>query len=80
MSNQPNENLSSAQEDALAVYRRLTDKLGEPPSVRQFAEALGKSHNAAHYMIGQLRKKGYLSMKPVTIIRPALTAKGRRAK
>lgn len=75
-----NRNLTTTQEHALGVYRRLTEKLGEPPSVRAFAEALGRTHNSAHRMIGQLREKGYLSMKPVTIIRPRLTAKGRAAK
>lgn len=80
MSNAPNDNLSSTQQEALAVYRRLTEKKGEPPTVREFASALGKSHQAAHYMIQKLREKGYLSMRPVTIIRPTLTAKGRQAK
>lgn len=80
MPNVPNQNLSSAQQEALTIYRKLTDTLGEPPSVREFAKALGKTHNAAHYMIQRLREKGYLSMKPVTVIRPRLTAKGRAAK
>lgn len=75
-----NTNLTSTQEHALGVYRRLTEKKGEPPTVRELAEALGKSRNAAHFMIQQLREKGYLTMKPVTIIRPKLTAKGRAAK
>ncbi len=76
----PNDNLTTTQEEALGVYRRLTDKAaGEPPTVRAFAAALGKGHNAAHQMIQKLREKGYLTMKPTTIIRPKLTAKGRRA-
>jgi SOS-response transcriptional repressor LexA len=75
----PTADLTKPQELALAVYRRLTEKLGAPPSVRQFAAALGKSHNAAHAMIGKLREKGYLSMKPITLVRPTLTAKARRA-
>ena len=79
--NTQNRNLSPTQEHALTLYRRLTDKNdGNPPSVREFAAALGKSHNAAHYLIGKLREKGFLSMKPITIIRPNLTAKGRAAK
>lgn len=75
----PNQNLTSTQEHALGVYRRFTEKHGEPPSVRAFAEALGKSKTAAHALIEQLRAKGYLSMKPVTTIRPRLTAKARKA-
>jgi Mn-dependent DtxR family transcriptional regulator len=75
-----NTRLTSTQEEALAAYRRLTDENeGEPPTVRELASALGKSHNAAFALIGQLRKKGYLTMKPVTIVRPKLTAKARRA-
>jgi SOS-response transcriptional repressor LexA len=75
-----NENLTTTQQQALDVYRRLTDKQkGEPPTVRQLADALGKGHTAAHALIQQLRKKGYLSMKPVTVIRPKLTAKGKKA-
>lgn len=80
MPNVPNRALSSAQERALDIYRRLTERNGSPPSVREFAEALGQSHNAAHYMIGRLREKGFLSMKPITITRPALTAKGSKAR
>ncbi len=76
-----NLNLTSPQEEALAAYRRLTEKHGgEPPTVRMLAEAIGKSPNAAHQLIQRLREKGYLSMKPVTIIRPTLTAKARRLK
>jgi repressor LexA len=74
-----NENLTSTQEQALVAYRKLSEKKGEPPTVRELALALGKSHTAAHALIGQLRNKGYLSMKPVTIIRPTLTKKGRTA-
>lgn len=74
-----NENLTTIQEEALVAYRRLTEKHGEPPAVRTLAAALGKSPNAAMQLINQLRKKGYLTMKPTTIIRPKLTAKARRA-
>jgi SOS-response transcriptional repressor LexA len=80
MPNAPNHNLTSTQEAALAIYRRMSDRNGEPPSVREFASALGKSHNTAHHLIVALRSKGYLTMKPTTIIRPKLTAKGRKAK
>jgi Mn-dependent DtxR family transcriptional regulator len=73
------ERLTPPQEDALSAYRRLTTKKGEPPTVRELAKALGKSPTAAAHLIQKLREKGYLSMKPVTIIRPTLTAKGRRA-
>lgn len=76
-----NTNLTSAQQNALAVYKKLcANNGGESPTVRQFAAALGKTHTTAHQYIQQFRAKGYLSMKPVTIIRPKLTAKGRAAK
>jgi Mn-dependent DtxR family transcriptional regulator len=76
----PNRNLTTTQERALTHYRRLTEQAGEPPTVRALGEALGVKHTAAHRLIQALREKGYLSMKPVTITRPTLTAKGRRAK
>jgi len=78
--NEPNRNLTTTQERALDAYRRLTERDGEPPTVRQLGDALGVGHNGAHRLIQILREKGYLSMKPVTIIRPTLTAKGRKAK
>jgi len=75
-----NDNLSSAQQEALEAYRRLTDKNGgEPPTVRQLAETIGKSPNAAFALMQKLREKGYLTMKPVTTIRPRLTAKAKKA-
>lgn len=77
---EPNKNLTTTQERALSAYRRLTEQGGEPPTVRELGAALGVGHNAAHRLITVLREKGYLSMKPVTIIRPTLTAKGRQAK
>jgi len=77
----PNMNLTSAQQHALDIYRKLCEKNGgESPTVREFAEALGKSHSSAHQFIRQFQAKGHLSMKPVTIIRPRLTAKGRASK
>lgn len=80
MPNRENELLTSTQHRALDAYRRLSDEKGEPPTVREFAHALGVTHQGAHYLITKLREKGYLSMKPVTIVRPKLTAKARRAK
>jgi Mn-dependent DtxR family transcriptional regulator len=75
-----NRNLTSTQEAALAAYGKLSEQKGEPPTVRELAAVLGKSHQAAWQLIQQLRTKGYLSMKPVTIIRPTLTKKGRAAR
>jgi Mn-dependent DtxR family transcriptional regulator len=77
----PNKNLTSTQERALSHYRRLTERGGgEPPTVRALGAALGVSANAAYQLMQRLREKGYLSMRPVTITRPTLTAKGRNAK
>lgn len=80
MPREKNANLTTTQARALDAYRRLTERSGEPPTVRALAAELGVSHAGAHYLIGQLREKGYLSMKPVTIVRPKLTAKARGAK
>lgn len=71
--------LTTPQKEALDAYRKHCDKHdGAPPTVRELAFYLGKSSNAAHYLIQKLREKGYLTMKPVTIIRPKLTAKARK--
>jgi SOS-response transcriptional repressor LexA len=76
-----NTELTPAQKQALDAYRRHCDEhAGAPPTVRWLADALGKSPNAAQQLIERLREKGYLSMKPVTIIRSKLTAKGRAAR
>lgn len=74
-----NRNLTTTQEEALRAYRELCEKNGTPPTLRELAEVLGKSRNACHALVNHLREKGFLSMKPVTIIRPKLTAKGRCA-
>lgn len=75
-----NRELTTAQKEALVAYRRHCDKHdGAPPTVRELAALLRKSPNAAQNLIQKLREKGYLSMRPVTIIRSTVTAKGRRA-
>lgn len=79
MPNKPVEGLTDPQRDALRVYLKYIDTHGEPPSVRQFAAELGTEHpNAAHYYITVLRDKGYLADRPITIIRPTLSRKGKR--
>ena len=75
-----NRELTTAQKQALDAYRRHCDKNQQsPPTVRELAGYLGKSPNAAFALIGKLREKGYLTMKPVTTIRPRLTAKAKKA-
>lgn len=74
----PAEGLTEAQRNALRVYEKYIDKHGEPPTVRALAAELGVTANAAHYFINQLRDKGYLATRPITMIRPALTRKGKR--
>lgn len=74
----PNTNLTSTQQHALDVYRRLTAESGQPPSVRELAAALGTSHTSAHALVGKLRDKGYLGMKPVTVTRLMPTTKGQK--
>jgi SOS-response transcriptional repressor LexA len=74
----PAEGLTEAQRNALRVYEKYIEKHGEPPTVRAFAAELGVGHNAAHYFIVQLRDKGYLGARPITMIRPSLTRKGKR--
>lgn len=73
-----NRNLTSTQEQGLKIYRKLTEQKGSPPTIREFAEALDRSSNAAAFLINKLREKGYLTMKPITLVRPTLTAKGKR--
>lgn len=75
---QPAKGLTAGEENALGVYQRYIAAWGEPPSVRQFAAELGVHPNAAHYYITRLRDKGHLSARPVTLIRPTLTRKGKR--
>lgn len=75
-----NTELTTTNRAAWMAFKKLTDRLGTEPSVRQLAAALGVSHQAAHYQIGQLREKGYLGERRITARRLMLTAKGRQAK
>ena len=70
--------LTPTQERGLGVYKRLTEKKGTAPTTRELAEALGVSQHAAWYLTQQLRSKGYLVDKPVTVMRLKLSAKGKR--
>lgn len=75
-----NRELTTAQKQALDAYRRHCDRNEQnPPTVRQLADYLKKSPNAAFALMQKLREKGYLTMKPVTTIRPRLTAKAKKA-
>lgn len=74
----PVEGLTEAQRNALRVYEGYIGRHGEPPTVRAFAEELKVVSSAAHYFIVQLREKGYLASRPITMIRPSLTRKGKR--
>jgi SOS-response transcriptional repressor LexA len=72
--------LTLRQEEALRVYRRMTEKNdGITPTVREFAEKLGGSRTAAHQLLMHLREKGYLKMPPITQTRIRFTAKGKKA-
>jgi hypothetical protein len=50
---------SPEQRHTLTVLAYLTLHMGEPPTLRQLAEALGCSRPAAHYRLYYLEKKGY---------------------
>lgn len=76
MVNKPNRHLTSTQEHALDLYRKFEKKHGDPPSTRQLAELLECEVSNAHRLIGILRDKGHLSMRPVTITRLKVTRKG----
>jgi Mn-dependent DtxR family transcriptional regulator len=78
MPSKPIEGLTEAQRNALRVYEKYIEKHGEPPTVRKLAAELKVNPNAAHYFINQLRDKGYLAARPITMIRPMLTRKGKR--
>lgn len=75
-----NRELTTTNQEAWQAIQKFNDKHGVLPSVRQLAEVLGVSHNAAHYQMGQLRDKGYLGERRVTETRLMLTAKGRKPK
>lgn len=71
--------LTETQERGLRVYKRLTEKKGSPPTTRELGAELGVSQHSAWYLTQQLRSKGYLAERPVTVMRLKLSAKGRRA-
>lgn len=78
MPRKPNRELTTSEREALNQYEKYIEKHGEPPSVRQLGALLDITHGPAHYLITKLREKGYLSARPVTLIRPTLTKKAKR--
>jgi SOS-response transcriptional repressor LexA len=72
----PNENreLTTRQKDALKVYAKFVEQHGRPPSVREYGEALGVSHRAAHFQLQKLKEKGR-----ITMVRMKVSAKGLKA-
>jgi DNA-binding transcriptional regulator YhcF (GntR family) len=73
-----NEELTTAQKNVLAAYRKWIDRYGDAPSLRQLAGELGVNLNAARYQLIKLESRGYLLKRPATG-RFALSAKGKRA-
>lgn len=80
MTRRPNNELTTNERRVLAAYQRLTARLGEPPSLNQLATELKDiTRTGVAYVRDRLVEKGALSGGSITIIRPKLTAKGRRA-
>jgi SOS-response transcriptional repressor LexA len=74
-----NTELTSDEKALLRAYRRHADKHGAPPSVRELATTLDVAPSVAHYRLGRVIAKGFIIARPITLIRPTLSAKGRRA-
>lgn len=72
------EDLTAVLVDTLETYKRLTEKNGVQPSVRELAKELGISHGGANLRLRTLRERGYLSMPPITQTRLRVTAKGKK--
>jgi DNA-binding transcriptional regulator YhcF (GntR family) len=72
-----NAELTTAQKNVLAAYRKWIDRYGAAPSLRQLAAALGVNLNAARYQLLKLEGKGYLLKRPATG-RFAISAKGKK--
>lgn len=80
MGRKPNVALTTSRQDVLDAYKRHIKKHGEAPSLQQLADALDQSRTNVHYHLGKLRELGYIEgVAKITIIRPKVTAKGRRA-
>jgi repressor LexA len=53
--------LSKKQVKILEIIRRSNDEVGEAPTIREIAKAIGvKSPHAVSHHLGQLEKKGYI--------------------
>lgn len=74
----PNTELTSHQKHASKVLAKLTLQLGHDPSVRQFAEALGVTHGAAHQLMRRLEARGVIR-RTTTAVRLKLTPKGKKS-
>lgn len=74
-----NEELTTHQKHVLETIKKLMKKNGEVPGRLVLAQALGCSPTSAQFALSQLRQKGYLIDRPVTVMRLKLSAKGKRA-
>lgn len=74
-----NQELTSHQKDVLKVIKKLTAQNGEVPGRHVLAQALGCSLTSAQFALNILKEKGYLKLRPVTVMRLKLSAKGRQA-
>lgn len=71
--------LTTVEKKVLAAYHKFTERQGAPPSVRMLAHKTGVARSSVQYVLGRLREKGFLSPRPITLVRPRLSAKGRDA-
>ena len=74
-----NAELTTAEKTALAAIVKHVNAYGVMPSQRELAEALDVSYSVAQYYQRRLLEKGCLREKPVTQMRLALSAKGKRS-
>lgn len=68
---------TNVQIDFLRAYKSYYDAHGKPPTVRELAATLGKSHQATHLTLQLLERRG--DIQHVTIIRPIPPKKRRRS-
>jgi repressor LexA len=54
--------LTDRQRETLVAIKKLTDKKGYPPTLKEISEELGiASHHGAHDTVNRLKAKGWIS-------------------
>lgn len=73
-----NVDLTTNDRRVLAAFRKHVDKYKCEPTIRWLAGELDVFPNAISWALKQLRKKGYLEDKPITVIRIKLSERGKK--